>query len=174
MFHKLKLLFYYAFIQHLPHSRLLGFSNTIRLWYVSKVLNIMVSDKKSYFENKIYIADARNITIGKHCHINEDVFIQGARIGNYVMIAPNVSVLSSTHRHEDLDIPIIMQGEIKDELVNIGNNVWIGRSAILMPGISIGEGAIVGAGAVVTKDVQAFTIVGGVPAKFIKNRAIIE
>lgn len=55
-------------------------------------------------------------------------------------------------------------------LFSIGNDVWIGRRAIIMPGVSIGDGCIIGAGAVVTKDVPPFSVAGGVPAKVIKSR----
>ncbi|RFN60447.1 acyltransferase [Marixanthomonas ophiurae] len=168
--HKIKLIFYYLFICHLPHSRLLSFLSRIRLWYVSKVLKIMPYTVASKFENNIYLSNAKNIKIGHSCRINENVFIQAAHIGNYVLIAPNTAILSTTHNHSNIEIPIVNQGDTDSSPPIIGDNVWIGRNVIIMPGITIGESSIVGAGAVVTKDVEPFSIVGGVPAKLIKYR----
>ena len=130
----------------------------------------MKFDSKSYFENNVYIGNGGNLSIGEHCHINEDVFIQGAYIGNYVMIAPNVSILNSLHNHDRIDIPMIFQGEAQGINPIIEDDVWIGRDALILPGIKIGTGSIVGAGSVVTKDIEPFSIVGGVPAKLIKKR----
>jgi len=127
-------------------------------------------DKRSFFENNIYLGRANNIKIGKCCEINEDVFIQGATIGNYVMIAPGVSLLANMHNYKSTDTPMILQGKQIGNPVLIEDDVWLGRNVIVMPGVHIGKGSIVAAGAVVTKDVPAFTIVGGVPAKIIQSR----
>lgn len=167
---RLKLILYYIIIFNLPSSKFRRIFNTIRIWYISFVLKISNYDKNNKFENKVYISNAKNLSIGKHCHINERVFIQGAVIGNYVMIAPNVAILNSTHKHDMIDKPMIMQGDIKHLNPIIEDDVWIGRNAIILPGVKIGKGSIVGAGAVVTKDVKKYTIVGGVPAKVLKMR----
>ncbi|MDQ7916543.1 acyltransferase [Mesonia sp. MT50] len=170
MFHKLKLFLYYAFIQHLPHSRLLGFSNTIRVGYVSKVLKIMPYDKQSKLEPKVYLSNAKGTKIGYNCRINENVFIQQAIIEDEVLIAPHVAILSTSHTHDRIDISIVNQGDTKPNPPIIKKGAWLGRNVVVLPGVTVGEGAIVAAGAIVNKDVAAFTIVGGVPAKFIKNR----
>jgi len=171
MLHKLKLVFYYAVIQHLPHSRFLGFSNTIRIWYAAKVLNIMPYDKQSVLEHNVYLSKARGTSIGYNCRINEHVFIQQAIIEDEVLIAPNVAILSVSHKHDRVDISIIDQGDTQPNPPTIKKGAWLGRNVVILPGVTIGDGAIVAAGAIVNKDVVAFTIVGGVPAKFIKNRA---
>lgn len=167
---KIALAFYYMFIAKLPNTKFIGFFNAIRVLYVSKVLKIMAFDKSTVFEDNVYISDGRNVKIGMHCHINERVFIQGATIGNHVMIAPDVSILNNSHNFSRLDIPMIMQGMVTNSNPTIGNDVWIGRNVVIMHGINIGDGAIIGAGAIVTKDVAPFTIVGGVPAKVIGIR----
>lgn len=166
----LLLVLYYLVISKLPHSRFGYFFNWIRRGYVCKFLKIMKYHPLSYFEPNVYIGNARNVKIGSHCHINENVFIQGANIGSYVMIAPNVSILSSSHLFIRSDVPMIKQGQRKNEIVQIYDDVWIGRNVIIMPGISIGRGSIVAAGAIVTKDVPDFSIVAGIPAKIISHR----
>jgi maltose O-acetyltransferase len=170
MIKKLLLVVYYLFIAKLPNSAYLEMSNKIRVFYLSKVLIIMKYDKESIFENDIYISDIKNLSIGRHCHINQNVFIQGATIGNYVMIAPNVAILNSTHNYDRTDIPMILQGERKKLNPIIEDDVWIGRNAIIMPGIRIQKGSIVGAGAVVVKDVPSYSVVGGVPARILRMR----
>ncbi len=81
-----------------------------------------------------------------------------------------MAILSTSHNHERLDVPIVDQGDTISNPPIIKKGAWLGRNVIIMPGIAVGEGAIVGAGAVVTKDVEPYTVVGGVPAKFIKKR----
>lgn len=168
--HKLKLIIYYLIVSKLPNSRFGNIFRKIRNWYVCDILQIMQKDSNNYFEENIYIGNGKNIVFGKHCHINENVFIQGANIGNFVMIAPNVSILNSTHNYQNIELPMIMQGEEKSLNPIIEDDVWIGRNAVIMPNIKIGKGSIIGAGAVVTKDVESYSIVGGVPAKLIKKR----
>lgn len=85
------------------------------------------------------------------------------------MMGPEVTILTHTHCIDRIDIPMSRQGSIVKK-VCIGNDVWIGMRSIIMPGVKIGDGAVIGAGAIVTKDVPAFAIVGGVPAKVIKYR----
>ena len=167
---RIALILYYTFIRRLPHSRLSKISNRIRCWYVARVLKIIESPKDCYFEPNIYIGNGVNLTIGKYCQINEDVFIQGAKIGSHVMIAPNVSIISKSHNIDSIDIPMSIQGETMEKLPIIEDDVWIGRNAVIMPGVRIGKGAIIGAGSVVTKDVESYFIVGGVPAKLIRKR----
>ena len=127
-------------------------------------------DKNSSFENNIYIGKIKNISIGNNCQINENVFIQGAHIGNNVMIAPNVALLSNMHNHSRTDIPMNLQGKKKGVPSIIKDDVWLGRNVIIMPGVCVGKGSIIAAGAVVSKDVPEYCIYGGVPAKLIKNR----
>lgn len=170
MYKKLTLIIYYGIIYHLPHSRFIPFTRAIRVWYVSRVLKFIPNGKKSFVENNVYFSNGKNLKIGSGCQINENVFIQGAQIGNNVMIAPNVSILSTSHNHENTDIPMVNQGETRPNPPIIEDNVWLGRNVVVMPGIIIGTGSIIGAGAVVTKNVARYSIMGGVPAKFIKSR----
>jgi maltose O-acetyltransferase len=85
-------------------------------------------------------------------------------------MGPEVIVLTVSHKYDRLDIPMRQQGHNKPEPVIIGDDVWIGTRAIIMPGISVGKGAIIGASSVVTKDVPEYAIVCGNPAKVVKSR----
>jgi len=93
----------------------------------------------------------------------------GVRIGRDVMIAAHSCVTSVGHRHEELHIPMMAQG-IEVGPVTIEDDVWIGMNCTILPGVTVGRGAIVAAGAVVRSDVAPFTIVGGVPARVIDQR----
>ena len=86
------------------------------------------------------------------------------------MMAPEVLILGGNHRFDRLDIPMMFQGNVEYAPVEIGNDVWIGSRVIILPGLKIGEGSIIGAGSVVTKDVMPYSIVAGNPAKLIKMR----
>lgn len=169
--YKVAVAFYYLFISKLPNSRYIGSVNKLRVWYVSKVLGLMGNTEGCIFEDGIYISSGKNrVTIGHHSHVNQNTFIQAATIGNYVMIGPEVAIMANSHVYDRTDIPMEQQGMTEISPVIIEDDVWIGRNVKIMPGITIKTGSIIGAGAVVTKDVEAFSIVGGVPAKLIKMR----
>jgi len=170
MLNKFFLVIYYLVISKLPNTKYTGMFNKLRVTYVSKVLGIMSYHDKSIFENSVYISDCKNISIGSHCHINENVFIQGGVIGNNVMIAPNVAILNNSHSYERTDIPMIDQGMVNNSNPIIEDDVWIGRNVIILHGLIVGKGSIIAAGSVVTKNIPPYSIVGGVPAKLIKSR----
>ena len=90
------------------------------------------------------------------------------RIGDDVMMGPNVSIYTRNHAFERTDVPMNTQGVSDEKIVVIENDVWIGANSIILPGVTVSKGAIIGAGAVVTKDVPEYAIVGGNPAKVIK------
>jgi len=90
-------------------------------------------------------------------------------LGEYVGWGPGAKVLGSSHTGLPLDVPII-QTDLEIEPVRVGDWTDIGTNAVLLPGVTIGKGAIVGAGAVVTKDVLPYAVVAGVPAQFLHWR----
>ncbi|WP_300598413.1 sugar O-acetyltransferase [Niabella sp.] len=113
------------------------------------------------------------INYGKHTKIGKNVFINfgctfldlgGITIDDHVQIAPKVSLLSEGHPVSPESRHALVPGAI-----HIKRNAWIGAHATILPGVTIGENAIVAAGAVVTKDVPDNTVVGGVPAKILKT-----
>jgi acetyltransferase-like isoleucine patch superfamily enzyme len=115
---------------------------------------------------------AYGIRAGANLRINSGAFIDargGLTIGNDVLIGPNVVIVTSQHQWDDPTLPIVAQGH-REAPVRIGDDVWIGGNAVVTPGVTIGTGSVVGAGAVVTADVPPYTIVGGVPARVIGHR----
>jgi maltose O-acetyltransferase len=117
----------------------------------------------------IRIYEPEGISIGKDCVIGENVVLDGRDkliIGNHVDIASNVMIYNSEHDINDENF------QAKSAPVIIEDYVFIGPRSIILPGVKVGRGAVIGAGAVVTKDVPALAIVGGVPAKFIAERKL--
>lgn len=109
----------------------------------------------------------RNLHIGKHVFINSHSMftdLGGIFIGDHVLIGPNVTIASVNHRIKPAE-----RRHLELQSVYIHENAWLGANVTVTPGVTIGENAIVAAGAVVTNDVPANTIVGGVPARFIKG-----
>src|SRR3954454_5486706 len=115
----------------------------------------------------LYINYGKNTKIGKNVFINFDcVFLHlgGITIEDNVLIAPKVSLLSEGHSVDPSQRQSLVPGHI-----HIKANAWIGAGATILPGVTIGENSVVAAGAVVSKDVPANTVVGGIPARHIKN-----
>ena len=109
--------------------------------------------------------------IGNNSGIGIDAIIGGhVVIGDDVMMGRQCIIICRNHSFKRTDIPMNMQGFEKGTTVKIGNDVWIGDRVTILPGVEIGNGCIIAAGAVVTKSVPDYSIVGGVPAKIIKNR----
>lgn len=122
-------------------------------------------EKGARFDSSLEIGDRSGI--GENCVITNKVII-----GNDVMMAREVLINPGNHNFSDTTIPMNKQGAAPKRCVIIEDDVWIGSRAILMPGVKIGHGSIIAAGAVVTHDVPPFSIIGGVPAKLIKSRKL--
>lgn len=113
----------------------------------------------------IHVIRGNTVSIGKNVHIMYNFMAMstgGIVIEDDVMIAANVSIVTNNHDFQDRPI-------LTCKPVVVKKNAWIGVNATLLPGVTIGENAIVAAGAVVTRDVPPNTLVGGVPARHIKN-----
>jgi acetyltransferase-like isoleucine patch superfamily enzyme len=108
--------------------------------------------------------------VGRFVHVNAGLSVV---IEDQVLIADRVHISDHQHASADLSRAIVAQGVTDPEPVRIGHGSWLGVGAVIMPGVTIGRGAIVAANAVVTRDVGEFEIVGGVPAAVIgtRNRA---
>jgi galactoside O-acetyltransferase len=136
--------------------------------------NITFGDSVSLLTGSVLQAHFGNLVIGSRVSINSNAFISPANggtilIGDDVLIAQNVVLRAADHNYIRLDIPMNLQGH-EGGNITIENDVWIGANAVVTKNVRIGHGAIVAAGAVVTRDVPPFSVVAGVPARIIRNR----
>lgn len=142
-------------------------SHVIRNW-IWRCFGMKIGNR-STLHTGVRVFDPRNIKVGEGTIIGYRTFIDGRDkvvIGNHTDIASEVMIYSSEHDISSSDFHAILAP------VTIGNYVFIGPRAIILAGVTIGDGAVIAAGAVVTKDVPSATIVGGVPAKAIGERQI--
>lgn len=121
-----------------------------------------------------HVAGTGDVTIGNNVYINSGTVIysaNGVSIGNNVIIGPNCSIVPVNHNISNKDIPIRLQGypPSKGGIV-IEEDVWIAANVVILDGVRIGRGAVIGAGAVVTKSIEPFSINFGVPSKKIASR----
>lgn len=120
----------------------------------------------------VYLFKTHNLSIGDNVSIHPLCYIDASgeiEIGNDVSIAHDVSIVSFNHRFDDLSIPIKEQDLEKKKII-IKDNIWIGAKAVILAGVTVNCGSVIGASSVVTHDVDANTVVVGVPAKAIKKR----
>ena len=168
---KIRLNYYIALIKiFYPKSQWLIDWNPYAIkWYIlpQKILNINKSKNVNWpvhftsrVTGNVKVGYLTSPGFGPGCYING---ANGIEFGDNVWIGPGVKIISSNHDLTDLS------KSYKCDPIKIGNNVWIGANAIILPEIQIGDGAVVGAGSVVTKNVPPRTIVAGNPAKLIKN-----
>ena len=166
---KIGAVIYYTIGKHLPESSsgvkigqraFRAFCGKLMLKKCGKKVNI---EHGAIFSARTSLGDSSGI--GVNARINGT-----CTIGDYVMMGADVTVITHNHSFERTDIPMMDQGFEEERPVVIGNDVWIGDKVTILPGVNIGDGSIIGAGAVVTHDVPPYAIVGGVPAKIIRMR----
>ncbi len=139
--------------------------HTIR-WIFYRLAGVKMG-KGAHFHIGTQFFNPANVSVGAGTIIGQNAFLDGRdtlTIGKHVDIASDVMIYNSEHNLSAKDFAAIQ------EAVSIGDYVFIGPRSIILPGVKIGKGAVVAAGAVVTKDVEDFAIVGGVPAKVIGER----
>lgn len=137
-----------------------AFCGKLILDYCGENVNI---EKGALFSKHIILGN--NSGIGIRAQIENNV-----TIGNNVMMGPDCMIFTRNHKFSDINKTMCSQGFSQIKKVVIEDDVWIGARVIILPGIKIGKGSILGAGSVITKDVEPYTIVGGNPAKLIKRR----
>lgn len=141
-------------------------SHTIRLWFYRKGMNFQIGNNTSVLLNCAFDT-ANQMSIGHNTIINSRCRLDNRgdiTIGNNVSISQEVVILTADH---DMNSPYF-DGRTKK--VIISDYVWIGTRATILPGVHIGKGAVVAAGAIVTKDVPEYVVVAGVPARIVGNR----
>lgn len=119
------------------------------------------------FERGVHITARGGVRMGAHCNINDGVLLDGGGglvIGSFVNVSPEALLLTTEH---DPDSPVFAG---RNREVVIGDRVWIATRALILPGTTVGEGAIVAAGAVAVGDIPPWSIVAGNPARVIRSR----
>lgn len=135
-------------------------------------LNGAIIGKRCTFYPGVWIAPGRHLVVGDDVDFALRVMVNsagGVQIGNRTLIGYDSKILSTNHVVPPRPGRIFGSGHEKAP-VNIGDDVWIGSNCTILPGVTIGEGAIIAAGAVVTRDVEPYAVVAGVPAKRIRFR----
>jgi maltose O-acetyltransferase len=174
---RIRLLAYYGFARHLPgthHRDSLG--QILRCRRIREIICRGLFKRAGTninIEKGVYFGDGSQVEVGDNTKIGFNFEVLGPAVftlGRNVMIGPDVLFITVNHRFDRTDVPIKEQGHQPPKGIVIENDVWIGARVIVLPGVRIGTGAIVGVGAVVTKDVPAYAIVGGNPASVIRQR----
>jgi maltose O-acetyltransferase len=162
---------YHYFASYLPGSTMpLGkMSKKFRYFLVKRIFkkcgtNVNV-EQKAYFQNGFAIEIGDNSGIGVNANISNDTIL-----GNNVLMGPDVMIISSSHQYRSRNLLVREQGYETPRPVIIDDDVWIGARVVILGGVHIYTGAVIGAGAVVTKDIAPYTVVAGVPAKEINHR----
>lgn len=161
----------YQIIYHLTNFLRWDITKKVRGKYYSHLLSFAGSDLR--IAENVVIFNPKMVSIGDNCYLGTGVQLYAWNeriiIGNNVLIAAGVKMITRKHKFTSMDVPISNQGYTNAPIL-IGDNVWIGFQVIILPGVKIGENSIIGAGAVITHDVERNTIVAGVPARPIQRR----
>lgn len=140
---------------------------------ISKPENISIGTGTRFMQNCNLNAYNGVISIGERVSVSTGAIINAGcmgkiEIGNDCLIGPNVVIRASNHKYAERHTPINKQGHTGGHII-IEDDVWLGANCVILPDVIIEKGAIVAAGAVVTDPVKPYTLVGGVPAKVIKE-----
>jgi maltose O-acetyltransferase len=124
-------------------------------------------------QTNVRLYGIKNINVGENTFLGGGVRIvtYDARvsIGKNVLIASDCIILTRNHEYSRVDIPIKMQGYVNKDIV-IGDDVWLGYRVVVLPGVTIGKGAVIATNSVVNKNIPEYAVYGGSPAKYIKSR----
>ena len=118
-----------------------------------------------------YVGSGRGLRIGRDSQLGANSRIGPFTvIGDNVVMGPDVVIMTTSHAFEDPAKPIRLQGELPVKPVRIGDDVWIGTRVVILPGVTLGNGCVIGAGSVVTRDIPPFAIAAGNPARVLRRR----
>lgn len=169
MAHKVKnriILFVLGVIKYLPFYPVMKLRNICYRAILKKM------GRNTNICDAVTITNPSKVSIGYRCSIHEYSYFAGGgdiTIGDYVAIANSCTIISESHNFSDRNVPIKMQG-LSPQPVVIGNDVWIGSKVTILGNVKIGNGAVIGAGSVVTKDIPEYAVAVGVPCKVIRYR----
>lgn len=147
--------------------------NIISMRYNSTIINQKNEQNRALITSQVRLGFPKNIFLGENSYINGG-FIQASKnakiiIGDNVLISYNVHLRTDMHTYSNPYQNILEQGHTEKDII-IKDDVWIGYGSQIMAGVTVGKGSVIAAGSVVTKDVEDYSVVGGVPAKIIKYR----
>lgn len=171
------LVFFFRVLPGFIHSVLWSFSTAfpglfaVLFRYLSFSARVSDFDKNTYIGTHVVLKNIQNMQVGENFSLHDFCYIDaigGIRVGDNVSIAHGCSLISFNHSWDNSELPIKYNAIDKSPIV-IDSDVWIGCGVRIMPGVTIGERSIVAAGSVVVRDVPKNSIVGGVPARFIKS-----
>ena len=166
----LLIILYEFFAKKLPFSySRFNFGQLYLRRYILKKL-AKSSGENVNLDKNVWILNWNNLTIGDNSGIGMNSRIGSVDIGKNVMMAPDCIMLTKNHSYDRVDIPMNQQGYNEDKKIIIGDDVWIGQRVIILPGVKVGDGSIIGAGSIVTKNIEPYSIVAGNPARLIKIR----
>ena len=158
---------YFMFARWLPVSYHCKFAQKLRVFFARRITKHVGKhanvEKGANFNANVSVGDYSDL--GVRCQINGPV-----TIGDYVMMGPDCIIYTQNHKVDDLSMPMQQSGFAEVKPVTIGNDVWIGSRVTILPGVTIHDGCIIGAGAVVSKDVPPYSVAVGNPARVVKNR----
>lgn len=169
MLRNLYLLCYYLIAKKL--SSRIPFAKTLRRKLCEKIF-VKIGEEVN-IEDNVYFGKGEGLKIGDYSGLGRNFWVQNTilEIGYDVMIGQDVMILGGGHNFSDTEIPMRLQGNKNKTELTIGNNVWIGSRVIILGNVKrIGNGVIIGAGAVVTKSIPDNAIVAGNPARIIRYR----
>jgi maltose O-acetyltransferase len=162
---------YYGFARFLPTQPVPGWriAYALRRILVRRIFDECGNDV--IVKSGAYFGTGSGIRVGHRAQIGHNSRIDhGVDIGDDVLMGPDVVIMSGGHAFSDPSLPINQQGEVPRRKISIGRDVWIGTRVVILPGVQIGEGAVIGASSVVTKSIPPFAVAAGNPAKVIKWR----
>ncbi|HEX4329626.1 MAG TPA: acyltransferase [Burkholderiales bacterium] len=165
------LFIYYAFARHLPTQPMPGwrFAYWLRGLLARRIF--LKCGEGVLIKRGAYFGSGREIELGARSQIGHNARLDhDVVIGADVLMGPDVVMMSAGHAYEDPEVPINRQGQTPRRPIHIGNDVWLGTRVVVLPGVRIGDGAVVGANAVVTRDVPPRAVVAGVPARVVRMR----
>lgn len=139
--------------------------------------NLLSCGDKVFIHPSVKVADPQLVSIGNNCHFQNDCKLFGCgggiEIGEGTIFSHEIQIFARNHYYDGDDLKLLPYDErFTFKKVVIGKYVWIGARSTIMPGVTVGDGAVIAAGSVVTKDVPSCAVVGGNPAKILKYRNI--
>lgn len=162
---------YYGWARRLPRSTAPGggLGRAMRGRLAGALLDRTGADVN--VESGARFGSGRGISLGSRSGLGVDCDLHGTiTIGDDVMMGPRCTMLSRDHAFPRTDVPMNVQGFAEDRPIRIEDDVWIGANVTITAGVTVGRGSVLAAGAVVTRDVPAFSVVGGVPARVLRSR----